>query len=227
MFCIWCDTEIMIEVNWNNLFYPDHPKPLCDQCETKLDFLSGNQCTLCGRNWDFGNRCRDCARWEKDPEWQGVLTFNRSVFSYSKAIQEMVAKWKYRGDYVLVESFRQGFQAAFTKQFSFLEVAVIVPIPLSLERLSERGFNQAEALADFLNATTIQALTRIHGEKQSKKTRRERLVSTNPFEVVTHIKTPVILIDDIYTTGITIRHAAKKLRDAGCPEVYSFTLIRG
>jgi len=96
-----------------------------------------------------------------------------------------------------------------------------------MERLQERGFNQAEVLAAFLPIENRSLLTRIHSEKQSKMTRSERISTKNPFEIVGHINKKVILVDDIYTTGRTLRHAATLLKEHGCPQVYAYTLIRG
>src|SRR5690606_12881635 len=98
---------------------------------------------------------------------------------------------------------------------------------LSKERLMERGFKQAKMLADFLPIEMVEPLSRVHGEKQSKKTRQERMIAENPFFIKETINKKVILVDDIYTTGTTLRHAATLLKEHGCPEVYSLTLIRG
>src|SRR5690625_1097913 len=78
-----------------------------------------------------------------------------------------------------------------------------------------------------LPAENKDILTRIHSEKQSKKTRSERLSADNPFVAAKKVNKPVILVDDIYTTGTTLRHAATLLKEQGCPEVYAYTLIRG
>jgi competence protein ComFC len=227
MYCLWCQREILAEVNWGNLFYPDSLQHLCGQCMAKLEPLIGKQCALCSRLTDNNKVCMDCERWESDPDWQGTLVFNKSVFLYNEAIQEMVVKWKYRGDYILREVFRTAFGKKFLETFSLWNDIVVVPIPLSKERLAERGFNQAESLASLVETPMHHALARVNGEKQSKKTRRERLASMNPFEVTMEVKKTIVLIDDIYTTGVTLRHAAKKLKESGCPAVYSFTLIRG
>src|SRR5699024_2348874 len=117
---------------------------------------------------------------------------------------------------IFKESFKVAFKARFPNE------CVVVPIPLSNERMCSRAFNQADMLATFLPAEKEYVLTRTNTEKQSKKTRIERLTSTNPFK----IKKPVILVDDIYTTGTTLRHAAIILKSNGCPEVYAYTLIR-
>ncbi|GAB3802905.1 ComF family protein [Virgibacillus kimchii] len=169
--------------------------------------------------------CRDCAWWQQHLK-KDVLAYNHSIYDYNGLMQEMVAKWKYRGDYQLGEAFKQPLFDAFSRHFKKRN-PVIVPIPLSKERLLERGFNQAEMLAAFLPGRTVVALERVHGEKQSKKTRNERIFADNPFTLVKTIKKTVILVDDIYTTGTTIRHAAALLKEHGTPEVFSLTLIRG
>ncbi|WP_339213858.1 phosphoribosyltransferase family protein [Ornithinibacillus sp. FSL M8-0202] len=142
-------------------------------------------------------------------------------------MQDIIAKWKYRGDYELGTVFEESYTTYFQKAFASIKNAVIIPIPLSMERLQERCFNQAEMLASFLSLKKMNILSRTHGEKQSKKSRNERIYSENPFILQEKLNNPVILVDDIYTTGTTLRHAAKLLKDAGCPEVYSYTLIRG
>jgi competence protein ComFC len=155
-----------------------------------------------------------------------ALANNHSIYAYNDFMQNLIAKWKYRGDYQLGQAFKHPMMDAFSHEF-LKKKAVAVPIPLSEERLIERGFNQAKMLAHFLPFQSVEALNRVHGEKQSKKTRNERIFTENPFILNTPIKKPVILVDDIYTTGATIRHAAALLKEHGTPEVYSLTLIRG
>ncbi len=143
-------------------------------------------------------------------------------------MQDVIAKWKYRGDYILGTAFKQDFIRSFSKRFSFLKKeALLVPIPLSKERMHERGFNQAKVLAEFLPRPCEDILTRVDSEKQSKKSREERIYTANPFNLTKIVNKPVILVDDIYTTGTTLRHAGTILKAHGCPEVYALTLIRG
>ncbi|WP_241211388.1 ComF family protein [Amphibacillus jilinensis] len=104
---------------------------------------------------------------------------------------------------------------------------VLVPIPLSSERLRSRGFNQAEAVAKCLPYPSVQLLKRTEGEKQAKKNRKQRLRMNNPFELFNQVDTELImLIDDIYTTGATIHHAALILQKNGYRNISSFTLVR-
>ncbi|WP_308167083.1 phosphoribosyltransferase family protein [Bacillus sp. ISL-40] len=69
----------------------------------------------------------------------------------------------------------------------------------------------------------------MHSEKQSKKSRSERIHLSQVFQVNPNVDLAgkkVILIDDIYTTGSTLRHAAKLLKVAGAASIQSLTLAR-
>ena len=226
-YCLWCDKEIILEITWQNLFIVKGRKTLCTECENQLEKISGTRCKKCSRP-SAKTVCYDCIRWNKLYESEDPLTWNHSIYNYNDFMKEVVVQWKYRGDYYLSEIFRESFVQKCKELFSKkMKEIMFVPIPLSSERLFERGFNQAFVLAEFMKENVQEVLTRIHSEKQSKRTRVERLISKNPFQLKNTINKPVVLVDDIYTTGRTIRHAATLLKHAGCPEIYSMTLIRG
>lgn len=105
----------------------------------------------------------------------------------------------------------------------------IVPIPLSPVRLYERGFNQSAALIHEAGFTMTELLRRTHSEKQSKKSRFDRIHLHQVFQPLNlNLENrKIILIDDIYTTGSTLYHAAKLLKAGGATSVCSFTLARG
>lgn len=138
-----------------------------------------------------------------------------------------LARFKYRGDYILAKA----FSAIIKEAASAMNTSLIVPIPLSAERLQERGFNQAEALASEAGLQTQHLLIRKHSEKQSKKSRHERIHSQTVFALSPDqpniTNQFILLIDDIYTTGTTLRHAAHCLKQAGAKQVCSLTLARG
>lgn len=224
--CLWCKSEMLFEPDWTTLFWPPKPKKICEICEEKLIRLEGNLCSSCGGKTSAGI-CADCAHWSRHSTYHDTLTFNRAVFTYNETLQEMIAVFKYRGDYELWRMFEHHLAEVYQTHFSYLgKNVVLVPIPLSEKRLQERAFNQAEALASALPLSAVPALKRREGEKQSKKTRRERMTSGNPFFLNQSLQQPVILVDDIYTTGTTLRQAASVLKENGCPAVYALTLAR-
>lgn len=226
MNCLWCDTDIIPEISWKTIIQPPEPKKLCPSCEDQLQILQGKRCSTCSRESEE-EMCSDCRRW-KLSRHDAPLEWNYSVFTYNDRMQEMISRWKYRGDYSLGNAFENYYRKAFSRIVSFLpKDTAAVPIPLSEERIKERGFNQSGMLAGFLPLETVELLVRTHSEKQSKRTRRERITAENPFRTEQTFNKPVILADDIYTTGTTLHHAAFILKRNGCPAVYALTLIRG
>ncbi|MFS0644667.1 ComF family protein [Siminovitchia sp. 179-K 8D1 HS] len=231
--CLYCDHFIQAEMTWTKLFFSSREKRLCGNCSGKLEHIHGDVCTACSRplalldpKYIHGTVCHDCFRWEEDPEWCGVLGSNVSVYQYNDFLKELLARFKYRGDYALAKVFAEDVRTALSK----LVFDLLVPIPLSPERLLERGFNQAKALAEEAGFQSAEVLQRIHGEKQSKKSRNERIHLPQVFAVKRGADVSgkkIVLMDDIYTTGSTLRHAGRVLKKAGAKSVKAFTLARG
>lgn len=225
--CLICHEELSQQMSWTS-FLLSEPKA-CDECYQNLRKINSPTCPLCFRPQEDDNVCQDCQTWENNPHWKSILQQNVSVFEYNDSMKELLATFKFRGDAALVEVFHNDFLATYKAHYLQKKLDLAIPIPLSRERLYERGFNQAKLLANYIPLAPIDALSRIHHEKQSKKSRHERLTSSNVFSVTDSSKIrnkKLLLIDDIYTTGSTLRHAAKVLKDNGAASVSSLTLIR-
>jgi competence protein ComFC len=230
--CLLCHEIILPSVGWRAIFSKEKRPLLCPTCEGKFEKIEGETCWICSRpfahvdeKFRSGDLCHDCVRWEGDDEWQGYLNKNNSIFLYNDFIKEVIARYKFRGDYVLAKVFAEFFREELQKKNADL----FVPIPLSEERLYERGFNQAHALLIESGLPPSPILSRIHSEKQSKKTRSERIHIPQVFQLSENLSLDgkkIILIDDIYTTGSTLRHAAKLLKEAGAECIESLTLAR-
>lgn len=223
--CLVCHSTIVSSQSWKDLLLLNEKK-LCYRCEKSLIKISGPICLVCGRPMDEEGTCSDCLTWETSDKKE-VLTKSRSAFQYNDGMKEMMNQFKFRGDIEVIQAFANEFKALYKKEFSICDY--IVPIPLSMERLYERGFNQSELIAKLLDKPFKNFLVKSHQEKQSKKGRTERLKERNSFSILDSksIKGKhILLVDDIYTTGTTIRNCAQLLMNAGAASCSSLTLAR-
>lgn len=243
MNCLICRQPITEVITWNSLFTLSSRNiepQICRQCNEKLEPITGEQCRICSRPFSklepkFRKQdlCNDCFNWEHNPEWQGLLTQNISVFHYNNFLKDLLAQFKFRGDHELVNIFTEPIQTKFKQTFDQKNPPIIIPVPLSRERQYERGFNQAQSLADILPHQPLEEiLERTHTEKQSKKRRSERLLTASPFHLKPDINPAqyksknLLIIDDIYTTGTTLRQIAKVLQPLSPNSIKSLTLAR-
>jgi len=115
---------------------------------------------------------------------------------------------------------------------------VIAPIPLTLRRRLNRGFNQSELLAKeigaFLNCPVVNLLKRKkfkfpQAEITDWKKRKENII--NAFALNDKLQTTnykkVILVDDVSTSGATLEEAASVLKKAGAKEIYGLVIAKG
>lgn len=112
---------------------------------------------------------------------------------------------------------------------------LVIPIPLTKERMRERGYNPAAQLARALSPgkCALHTLQRIrHTEAQSHLTRAQRLRNLRGAFVVALAQRAslsgqhVILIDDVMTTGATLTTASRALRQGGAAQISVLCLAR-
>ena len=113
---------------------------------------------------------------------------------------------------------------------------LLIPIPISPQRRSERGYNQSEYIAkavleNDLAHTLLYAPqwfskikdTQSQSHSQSRHERMENL--TGCFEADPRVENKyVILIDDVVTTSSTLSEARKTLLNAGAKDIFAFTI---
>lgn len=178
--------------------------------------------------------CAHCTEHGHSP-----LTQARARVDYQWPWTHLVQQWKFHQQSAWsAEWARLMMQDASLVQ-TLQSAQVWIPIPLTPERLAERGFNQSWELIKRLHLHAPQvrllphALLRHNTQRlQHQLSRAERLshaqhaLSLNP-EAVTHLLGQrVVLVDDVMTTGATLYAAAQHLLNAGATQVSSVVLAR-
>lgn len=112
---------------------------------------------------------------------------------------------------------------------------LLVPMPLSRQRLRQRGFNQALLLAHALEPTKVAAdvLLRVRDTPpQSSLPRNERLHSVQdafavePLQAARLAGRRVVLLDDVMTSGASLHAGARALRQARVAHITALVLAR-
>ena len=219
--CVYCYKELNSLISWGQFI--SKKQALCESCIKQFVLLKNeSSCKQCNKS-GVKDVCHDCKKWRSINE---ALEANRSLIKYTDFVKQYLFEWKYKGD---VELFKGLFpfidSNIIMKKFKLNRVKVI-PIPIHLQREKERAFNQSSLIASLFPNVDEKILIRINNEKQSEKNKKERLNSDNPFQVIKKGEGDILLVDDLYTTGSTLRHAASKLKEAGYGKVASFTLFR-
>ena len=139
-------------------------------------------------------------------------------------MMEYISRYKFHGDYYLRMVFATELRKALKKWPDY----TIVPIPLSDKRYKDRGFNQVIGLLEGAGVPYKSLLKKEHSEKQSEKTRQERLATKQSFYIDEGEKIPdkILLVDDIYTTGATLKLARELFVKNDKKIVKTFSLAR-
>ncbi len=170
--------------------------------------------------------------------------FISSVFNYrNNLVREIVFHIKYRGDILLMDPFGEILYKELEQKMKKLSSekfpVLVIPIPLSKKRFRERGFNQSELLGRSilkhdkkgLFALSPSLLERTKDTSpQTKLKRGARLKNVKGcFSVPEEQRKKVegkniVLVDDVSTTGSTLKEARLELLRARAKEVSAITL---
>jgi ComF family protein len=193
-------------------------------------FLQSN-CSLCGRSTSKAI-CQDCEKQVKSCQikdncrfWQG----NLPLFvwgNYQGRLKQAIAALKYQKSPQIGELLGCYLGEAWLNSSLYLQnkKLSVIPIPLHPKKLQERGFNQAELIAQafcqitgykllkkgLIRQKETQAMFNLSFHERENNLKNAFLVAENIKS--SHLTQPILLIDDIYTTGTTAQEAAKVLK---------------
>lgn len=150
-------------------------------------------------------------------------------FYYKEPLRELIHKAKFKEDFSL--AYLLGKLLRKVCKISLADYDIIAPIPLSLKRERERGFNQSLLILWGYSGIKLpsKVLIRIkHTKPQSELNGKERLENIkNAFSTLCELTgKKILLVDDIMTTGATLREASKVLKKAGAKEIHILVLAR-
>ena len=215
-------------------------RPLRELGAGLLDLLLPPICASCGRSTDGAALCAACdVRSETPlpdaPAPKPLLSWTAAV-PYEDPAREWIGRFKYpKRGLAALDPAADAVARHWIRRAALWVPGgppdAVVPVPLHITRLRERGFNQATSLArDAARAVGSRclplALERVRATAtQTDLTRAERRRNVKgAFRAAAPLPKRVWLVDDVATTGATLASAARALRRGGSREVRALTL---
>lgn len=200
---------------------------LHDPCAAGLERADGARCDRCWRALPSTSTGNGCGRCEA-----GVLAGRRACFDFEGLARRAVLEAKFRGVSALLPPLARVAAEVVPAAWA---LEAIVPIPLHPARRRERGFNQAELIAEAVgealalpvHARVLRRARRtppLAGLGREGRARAiEGAFALDPLEEP-RLPSRVLLVDDVTTTSATLEAAAGVLHRGGDRAIYGLTL---
>lgn len=208
---------------------------LCSECFRELNFITAPYCYKCGHPFEeVGSSkkliCGNCMKKRKTP-----FRFNRSALYYDDISKDLILALKFMDKTENAKTLAKWLCMAGNDIWQE-GVDILVPVPLHYKRLIKRRYNQSALLVKELSKLTgIKAdYTSLVKHKSTKPqvqfSGHERVKNVKGAFSVKHLEKikgqRVVLIDDVMTTGSTLKECALALQKAGAKSVDTLTVAR-
>ena len=211
---------------------------LCPDCFAKIDFISEPYCYCCGHpfnenaNVKFAAKqiCGNCLK-EKKP----LFKMQRSAFVYNENSKDLIIDFKFHDKTSSAEVLANMLFVA-GKDIWAENPDYLIPVPLHKKRLLKRRYNQSALLCKYLSLKTMVPSDYFSLERVINTVPQVSLTGAkrkNNLKKAFALKNPekfknksVVLVDDVKTTGSTLKECAFILKKAGVKNIYSLTLAQ-
>ncbi len=207
---------------------------ICDGCLAGSPPITSPHCTLCGLPFftegGIDHLCGGCI---DDPPYFAAA---RAAVLFDGPVRDLIHRFKYGRK---VQHCRPLGLLAARQLGAFAadcSADLIIPVPLHVKRLRERGFNQAVLLGEFLAGNWRLPLSRNNLRRTrwtepqinlSAAERRDNVRGAFAVQDAGEVRNRrIILVDDVYTTGSTVAECARTLRKGGAEAVFAVTVAR-
>lgn len=204
---------------------------LCPLCQEKLK-PAGPICPVCTMPSGQGFTHPRC-RYELSPDG---LT---SIWEYQGGIRKAILSLKYKFVYEVAGEIAELVVGKLKKRKVFSPARpILIPVPLHRQRQNWRGFNQMEEIGkrvalkmrwEFIPDLIVRekpAAPQVQLKGDDRRKNIRGVFTVNPHYRLSTMHS-VLIFDDVWTTGSTIREAAKTLKKAGAKEVWGLTITKG
>lgn len=200
----------------------------CKECIGKAELVKSPFCMKCGKPLESSREfCMDCMKKETS------FICGRAVFVYNKYMRKSLEEFKYHGRAGYAKYYAKKMFEAYKEWIESISPDALIPVPVHINRMLDRGYNQAGIIADILGELAgiqvihdllVRRKDTVPQKELTAKERKDNLyrafdVVRETWELYQNVKC-VIIIDDIYTTGSTIEECSYVLKCAHVESIY-------
>ncbi len=205
---------------------------VCSACRKRLPYLKEPKCKKCGKEIEKDEQeyCRDCQRFHHS------FDKGASVFAYDPVMRRSISMFKYHNRREYAAFYAEEMYRNCERFLNLCAPDVILPVPVHNRKRRQRGFNQAELVAEKLGKmlhvpVDKKYLMRVEKTTPQKElTRQQRKVNLRQAFAIREsgkYYERVLLVDDIYTTGATIDAISEILRENQTKIIFFLTICVG
>lgn len=203
---------------------------VCPECQGQIEWVASPLCTCCGKMFaDREGPDRACGDCQADPP---SFARARAAAMYDGPVAQAITRFKFNRQMAFLPVMQHWLRRPICLEL-VSGADLLIPVPLHPKRIKRRGFNQALLLAQAFPGVQVarEAVVRTrHTAPQvglNPKERKDNVrgAFTVPAPGLVKGKN-VLLIDDLFTTGSTVKECARVLRKAGAPQVEVLTVAR-
>lgn len=204
--CLQCDKSFIEQLDIINILWRSNN--ICSDCISQWhnnNISNGKYCKRClNVIGSDESPCKDCLYLARHFRLMNQLYCQ---YKYGGVVKKILQQYKFMKDYALKEVIAQRLSLPNNKY------DYVIPIPSPIERDRTRTFNTVTTILDEMKVSYLPCVEAKNKLKQSTLSKKERAQQPNPFDITTNIDFTgryILLVDDIYTTGITVHQVACK-----------------
>lgn len=205
---------------------------VCEKCRKKLPYIREPLCKKCGkkiRSWEQ-EYCSGC---------QGgghLFCEGRAVFVYEKSLRRSIGRMKFQNRREYADFYAGEMGAVYKKSLRRWKIRTVIPVPMYAKKARRRGYDQSVLLAKKFGEVTgiptaegclVRNRETLPQKELDAGERKKNLRGAFSIKKPELVREPVLLIDDIYTTGATVDAACQALQRQGISRIYFLVLAAG
>lgn len=207
-------------------------KVICNRCFDSIHFINNKRCKICGKNTGGKEICKFCR--DESPPFDVVI----AAGNYVTPLREIIMEFKYNNRLTLADRLSRMMYSVFISRGDLSFLKAVTWVPMNSVELRERGYNQSQILAEkfaelgdlkiyniLKKVRKIPSQTGLSEDERIKNVRGAYRVREDVFrDNKEELQAGLILIDDVFTTGSTLRECASDLKVYGVNRIAGLVL---